>query len=198
MANPLPLTEQQEELRDKLKQLLNRVWKLMKMSHPWHSGEEAEKAEQELPSAMDQMAQTAHELHQSLAASGYPPKHHGYMIENRGMPADDAEFYFHVHPVEDLLKFLEDPGANDDPQDLTVGCEFTLRIAVARFGGQTDQYRLIRTDSGWIVKHIAIGGPCDKGRIPSVLIASGMIRFSIRPNLENGSNFCGTEQPALA
>lgn len=111
------------------------------------------------------MGSTAHELHMLLKARGLEPKHHGYMIENRGVQPDDPEFYEHVHPVEDLLAFLEDPHANDDPVDQTIGEQFEFRVYSRRWGHH-DIYRIIRTTLGWDVNHFAIGGPCDKGGRP--------------------------------
>lgn len=43
------------------------------------------------------------------------------MLENRGVPVEDIEFYNHIHPVDDLLKFIDDINANDDPEDTTIG-----------------------------------------------------------------------------
>jgi hypothetical protein len=37
------------------------------------------------------------------------------MIKNRQSQPDEPHFYMHYHPIEDLLKFLDDPHANDDP-----------------------------------------------------------------------------------
>jgi hypothetical protein len=103
----------------------------------------------------------AHELHLSLKARGHEPKHHAYMIENREMPADHPDFYMHFHPLEDLLKFLNDPHANDDPEDQTLGVEFKFSVYSKRWG-RDDTYRITRTEVGWDVRHIMIGGPCDK------------------------------------
>ena len=109
----------------------------------------------------------AHELHLLLKARGLEPRHHAYMIENREMPADHPDFYMHFHPLEDLLKFLLDPHANDDPVDQTMGTEFTFRVFSRRWG-RDDTYRLKRTEVGWHVEHLMIGGPCDKGGRPFV------------------------------
>lgn len=114
---------------------------------------------------IDVMGSKAHELHMQLKARGLEPKHHGYMIENRGVRPDDPEFYEHVHPVEDLLAFLEDPHANDDPVDQTIGEQFEFRVFSRRWGHH-DTYSITRTLLGWDVNHFAIGGPCDKGARP--------------------------------
>ena len=107
----------------------------------------------------------AHELHVSLKNRGIEPKHHAYMISNREMPPDNPEFYMHFHPIEDLLKFLDNPNANDDPVDQTMGAHFTFRVFSNRWGHE-DTYKLQRTQDGWVIMHIAIGGPCDPGGRP--------------------------------
>ena len=107
----------------------------------------------------------AHRLHMLLKGRGLEPKHHAYMIRNRELQPDDADFYMHYHPIEDLLKFLDDPHANDDPVDQTVGSSFTFRVFSRRWG-RDDSYRITRTADGWDVRYVAIGGPCDKGGKP--------------------------------
>lgn len=114
---------------------------------------------------IDEMGGKAHELHMLLKERGQEPRHHGYMIENRDMTADDPQFYMHVHPVEDLLAFLDDPHANDDPVDQTIGEQFEFRVFSRRWGHH-DIYQITRTLLGWDVNHFAIGGPCDKGGRP--------------------------------
>lgn len=107
----------------------------------------------------------AHELHMSLKQRGYEPRHHSYMIKNRGFPADHLDFYKHFHPLEDLLKFLDNPHANDDPVDQTIGSEFTFRVYSRRWGHE-DSYTFKRTNEGWTISHLMIGGPSDKGGRP--------------------------------
>lgn len=75
--------------------------------------------------AFDKMGIAAHELHISLVPK---PKHHKYMIENREMSPDHPEFYYHIHPTEDLLKYLYDINANNDPIDLTINDEFNFDV----------------------------------------------------------------------
>lgn len=106
-----------------------------------------------------------HSLHMMLRSRGIEPKHHANMIENRGIQSDDPNFYIHIHPLEDLLKFLDDEHANDDPIDNTIGVNFELRIFSRRWG-HDDTYHITRTENGWILNHTAIGGPCDKGGRP--------------------------------
>lgn len=92
-----------------------------------------------------EMGQTAHLLHMSLAPK---PKHHNYMIKNRGLDPSDPNFYMHIHPVEDLLAYLEDIHANDDPQEQTIGHVFHFEIYTRRWG-HYDHYKLTRTETGW-------------------------------------------------
>lgn len=114
---------------------------------------------------VEEMGSKAHELHMLLKNKGVEPVHHGYMLENRGMSSDNPDFYKHVHPVEDLLAFIEDPQANADPVDQTIGEEFTFNVYSRRWGHH-DPYRIIRTSTGWEVHHLGISGPCDKGGRP--------------------------------
>ncbi len=107
------------------------------------------------------MGEMAHQLHLELKQRGNEPKHHAYMIENRGLSPDHDEFYMHVHPVEDLLAFIDDPHANDDPVDQTVGDEFSFTVDLRRWG-HPDTYKLTRTDMGWDVAQATHRGPCDK------------------------------------
>jgi hypothetical protein len=111
----------------------------------------------------------AHKLHIQLKLRGHEPKHHAYMIRNRDMEPDDPAFYMHFHPIEDLLKFLDDEHANDDPVDQTIGAEFTFKVFSSRWG-HDDIYKVKRTQIGWIISHIAISGPCDKGGRPFLYV----------------------------
>ena len=107
--------------------------------------------------SMDDMALAAHELHLSLKNRDLEPLHHKYMIENRGMDADDEDFYRHVHPTEDLLAFIEDRNANIDPEDVTIGEKFTFTYYTRRWG-HDEEFSLTRTRTGWIV-HRGLGPP---------------------------------------
>jgi len=110
----------------------------------------------------DEMVSKAVELHKHVN-----PKHHDYMIKNRGVSPDNPEFYNHIHPVEDLLAYIEDPTANDDPIDHTVGDEFSLKVYSLRWG-HDEEYTLVRTDNGWKVSFMsqALSGSCDKKGYP--------------------------------
>jgi len=102
----------------------------------------------------DEMASISHQLHMSLNPS---PTHHESMIKNRGMKADNPQFYRHIHPTEDLLNYLDDSAANDDPIDVTIGDEFYMSIHSNRWGHR-DRYTLIRTPSGWDASFMSYSG----------------------------------------
>jgi len=119
----------------------------------------------EVSTLIAEAGQDAHKLHMALKGRGLEPKHHAYMVKNRELQPDHEEFYMHFHPLEDLLKFLDNEHANDDPVDQTIGSEFTFRVFSKRWG-HDDNYTVKRTSEGWAVSHIAIGGPCDKGGRP--------------------------------
>lgn len=156
MGTPVFLTEEQIELKEKLEKLNTKAWDIV-------NHRDMHITQQEVDKVFHEMAYIAHELHMSLKKDGKEPKHHRYMIENRGVSVDDVEFYNHVHPVDDLLKFLEDSDANNDPEDTTIGEEFTLKVYTRRWG-HYDHYTLIRTEEGWDFKGMMISqnGICDK------------------------------------
>ncbi len=114
---------------------------------------------------IEDAGERSHQLHMLLKARGMEPRHHAYMIKNREMQPDAPDFYMHFHPIEDLLKFLEDEHANDDAVDQTIGIEFTFRVFSRRWDHE-DTYTVKRTKEGWDINHSAIGGPCDKGGHP--------------------------------
>lgn len=114
MGNPVNLTAEQKVLKDRLYEMNQKLWEILKDRRKPTDYEAMQPLYHE-------MAETAHELHMSLKDSGNEPKHHKYMLENRGVPVEDIEFYNHIHPVDDLLKFIDDINANDDPEDTTIG-----------------------------------------------------------------------------
>jgi len=158
---PVELTADQEKLRDRIQADLSRIYELSR-------DRGGQGKPDEMSALFDQMAGNAHALHVELRDAGQEPVHHAYMLKNRGVPPDTVEFYRHVHPVEDLLKFLQDPHANVDPEDVTIGAEFQFRVYSRRWG-HDDVYRMKRTKTGWDVRYIAIGGVCDKGGRPYLI-----------------------------
>lgn len=119
---------------------------------------------EDIGTLIQEMGEKAHKLHLGLKANGHEPKHHSYMTENRGLPRDHEKFYMHVHPVEDLLAFIEDEHANDDPVDQTIDHEFEFTVYSRRWG-HDDTYSLSRTNTGWDV-NFTHSGPCDKAGRP--------------------------------
>ncbi|WP_306010095.1 hypothetical protein [Bacillus sp. MMSF_3328] len=119
----------------------------------------------ELEDCYKEMASSAHQLHLSLAERGHEPKHHGYMIKNRRMESNDPRFYDHVHPTEDLVDFIRDTEANNDPEDQTLGTKFKIRIFTRRWGHE-DVYQLTRTESGWYLEQLTYKGDCERNGYP--------------------------------
>jgi hypothetical protein len=124
-------------------------------------------AHQDHEQLFEQMAEVAHELHMSLDPS---PKHRNYMIENIGMQPEEIGFYHHIHPVEDLLAYLDDTDANNDPEDQTLGATFEMQIYSRRWE-HNDRYTLIRNEDGWHVSHMTYSGETGKNAL-GVLIPS--------------------------
>lgn len=153
----IELNYKESKLRDKIVELMSKI----KASLDKYGLDDGVKKQ------IDEMGDYAHQLHISLQKQDHEPHHHTYMIENRGFQPDDPQFYKHIHPVEDLLKFIKDPHANDEPQDQTIGQEFEFRVYSRRWGHE-DIYHIKRTTEGWNVSNLSIRGPCDKGGHPFI------------------------------
>jgi hypothetical protein len=162
MGNPVNLTAEQKVLKDRLYEMNQKLWEILKDRRKPTDYEAMQPLYHE-------MAETAHELHMSLKDSGNEPKHHKYMLENRGVPVEDIEFYNHIHPVDDLLKFIDDINANDDPEDTTIGKKFTLKIYTRRWG-HYDHYSMVRTEHGWDFQEMlkSNSGECGKDGNPNL------------------------------
>lgn len=154
----VPLNPKQQVLRDEIQKDLDRIYETFK-KRP---------SEQDLlTDLICNIGKKAHKLHCSLKRSGHPPIHHDYMIKNREMKPDHIKFYMHVHPVEDLLKFIENEDANRDPEDKTIGHEFKFKVYSHRWGYE-DTYIIKRTAYGWHVSFRPTNGPCDKRGYPTL------------------------------
>ncbi|SDP78202.1 hypothetical protein [Desulforhopalus singaporensis] len=142
-------------LKDTVSTLVSEIKELL-LSAEWNINkpEHAEKWET--------MVAKAIELHHLVN-----PKHHDYMIKNRGCSPEEPEFYNHIHPIEDLLAFIDDPSANDDPEDITIDQEFTFTVFSRRWG-HTDTYKMKRIATGWHFSHASVhmSGNCDKDGTP--------------------------------
>lgn len=159
MGKPVELTIKEAEIAARLEAALDRLWADMDV---------ANFSDPEFRATYDEMAGAAAALHASLAARGIEPQHHGYMLKNREIPASDPEFYNHIHPASDLLKFVKDQEANDDPEDVTLGDEFLLKVFSRRWG-HFDHYRLTRTSEGWHVAFGGIEGDCEASGKPYLM-----------------------------
>ena len=161
MPKRLNLSESQTKLKSELEILHNKIWQYIESDQKLLSDEDASRL-------YDEMAKKAHELHMSLKDSDHEPKHHKYMIENRGCKPEDERFYEHVHPVQDLLAFIENVDANNDPEDITIGKTFTMKVFTKRWG-HYDQYEITRTDKGWDIKGlVASRYSCNKMMQPGL------------------------------
>ena len=134
---------EQEELRTRVEELLSEVKKRF-------YAEKFNIKEDEDKEIWDEMVDKAARLHVLVK-----PKHHKYMIKNRGFSPDDPKFYNHIHPIEDLLAFIDDPHANDDPEDQTIGHDFSINVFNRRWG-HDDTINIKRTEIGWYISAMAL------------------------------------------
>lgn len=144
MRNSVELNAEQQALRTTIEKKVTELRKYFEMDRN-------DRNYNDIANLQKEMAEAAHSLHMQLKPY---PKHHRYMIENRGCKPEDPEFYNHIHPVEDLLKYLDDTSANDDPIDRTLGEKFYLEIYTRRWG-HYDRYHLVRNKKGWAVSHLS-------------------------------------------
>ncbi|MEH6589150.1 MAG: hypothetical protein V7746_02775 [Halioglobus sp.] len=135
----VPLQENEAQLKEEIERLL------LAIREKWDVDQPTEEDQ------MDQLGAKALELHLSLAGHGREVKHHKYMLENRGTPVDDPEFYQHVHPVEDLLAFIDNVHANDDPEDTTQDIELRCSFYSRRWD-RPDAYYFSRSETGWNIR----------------------------------------------
>lgn len=159
----VPLDERERVLRDELGEFVKKYYF---KSDREENGDSDSVQDLVLP-PLSEMAQKAHELHVYLKDKGYEPVHHNYMLKNRVVPPEDTEFYNHIHPIEDLLKFIDDPNANKDPEDVTIGEKFTFRV-FSHLWGHNDTYHLTRTKDGWTVRFRESSIPSDRGGHPGL------------------------------
>lgn len=149
------LTSEQQDIKERIQHLYNQALRYFEPSAEDNSS-------MKIDDIIREMGKLSHELHMQLEPK---PKHHQYMIDNSGMNPEDPEFYYHIHSVEDLLKYLENPNANDDPEDLTLNEEFKMKIYSRRWG-HDDTYTLIRNEDGWSISHLTFDGQSGKNAEP--------------------------------
>ena len=147
MGKPVALNKQQEVLLKQLKDAYKNVWDIIDkdITSIKHNN---------CHDAIVKMGDIAHSLHMSLLASGHEPIHHKYMIENRGIDSKNKDFYKHVHPVKDLLAFIADEDANNDPVDITLDKEFYMDVFTRRWG-HYDRYKFTRNERGWHIQFLS-------------------------------------------
>jgi len=145
--------EKKDKLVSDLTNSLNQIKSLIN-EHQWDINKNRE--------LWNKMVDDASELHKLVK-----PTHHKYMIQNRRVSPDEREFYNHIHPVEDLLRFIKDPHANDDPEDQTINHEFEIKIYSRRWE-HDDIYHIKRIEDGWEVLHLTLSGVCDKSGRPYI------------------------------
>jgi len=147
------MTEDKNKLKIELEETLSKIKELI-ANQEWDMRDKSHK------SFWEKMVKDANKLNTLVN-----PTHHKYMIKNRGCKPDSPKFYNHIHPIEDLLAFMDNPKANDDPEDKTIDHEFELKIYTRRWG-HDDTYHIKRISSGWIIGNISISGNCDKSGKP--------------------------------
>ncbi|EWG09313.1 hypothetical protein [Cytobacillus firmus] len=149
------LNTEQEKMRDHIQDLYNEAMEYFK-------GKSSDIPSERMEEIINEMGDLCHKLHMQLNPK---PKHHKYMIENSGMQPEDPNFYYHVHTVEDLLKYLKDPHANDDPEDITLNQKFEFRVYTRRWG-HYDLYQITRNKDGWFISHLSHKGQGGKNAEP--------------------------------
>jgi hypothetical protein len=149
------LNPEQEKMRDHIQDLYIEAMSYFK-------GKSFDIPSDRMEEIINEMGGLCHRLHMQLNPK---PKHHKYMIENRGMQPEDPNFYYHVHTIEDLLKYLEDPHANDDPEDITLNQKFEFKVYTRRWG-HYDLYHVTRNKDGWFISHLSHNGQGGKNAEP--------------------------------
>ncbi len=91
-----PLTQQNEHLLQNLEERLAEVRAL-----PDNTPNDDRKL------AFEEMASTAHILHEQLEAAGIPVQHSRSMLKHRKVDPRDVGFYEAIHPVEDLIQIAK-------------------------------------------------------------------------------------------
>lgn len=149
------LNPEQEKIKNRIQELYDEAMK-------YFEGKSKEIPANRMESIIDELGHLGHKLHVQLDPK---PKHHKYMIENSGMQPEDPNFYYHIHPIEDLLKYLKDIHANDDPEDITLDEKFDFKVYTRRWG-HDDLYTITRNKDGWFISHLSHQGQGGKNAEP--------------------------------
>ena len=136
MGDAVPLNSEEKCLRDQLVLMLETIDKKISV---FSSDKKY----------FSQMCKVAHYLHLKLCQRGHEPKHHLYMIKNRGCKPEEREFYKHLDPIRDLIAFTFDINANDDTEDLIGDHVFPFNIEV---NNSFYKFEIIRFQAGFILK----------------------------------------------
>jgi len=168
------LNSEQEIMKENIKKLYDEAMSYL-------NGVTSKIPSERMSEILNKMSILSHELHIQLDPE---PKHHAYMIQNRGVNPSDPEFYSQIQAVQDLLEYLDDVNANDDPEDITLNEEFDLKIYTRRWG-HYDLYTLIRNEKGWYISFMSHEG---QGGMNADPVLSYMLRhdgISYPQNLSN-------------
>ncbi|PLR66898.1 hypothetical protein [Bacillus sp. UMB0893] len=141
------LSPEQKKLRKLLKVKVAEILDFLSLTREERRSQSYEKIEK----VYEEMGSTAHKLHLTLDPK---PKLHRETIRIRGMKPEHPEFYHHVRPVEELLNYLDNINANDEPEDQTLGKTFHLDVYTRKWG-HYDRYTLIRNEEGWLIQHMS-------------------------------------------
>jgi len=168
------LNAEQEEMKNEIKKLYDEATSYL-------AGEKSNISSNRMQEIIVEMGSLSHNLHNQLTPE---PKHRKYMIKNRGVSPRDPDFYNHIHAVEDLLKYLEDINANDDPDDVTLDTTFFFKVYSRRWG-HDDLYELTRNEVGWYVSHMLFEGQSGKNADPVLTYMLRNDNVSYPYNLSN-------------
>lgn len=170
----IQLNQDQEKIKAQIQKMFDEAM-------GYFAGKSSDIPSNRMEEIIRKMGDLSHELHTQLEPK---PKHHKYMIQNRGMEPENPQFYYQIHAIEDLLKYLEDSNANNDPEDITLNEEFIFKIYTRRWG-HYDLYNVIRNEKGWIVSHLSHSGQGGKNADPILSYILRHDSISYPQNLPN-------------
>lgn len=139
------LSAEQSELKNRIQSKLEEILHFLSLSREERQVQSYRHIEQ----VYDEMGIAAHSLYLSLNPK---PKHLKKTVRLRKMTPGDPQFYQHIRPVQELLNYLNNQQANDEPCDQTLGETFYLNVFTRKWG-KSDRYTLIRNEEGWLVRH---------------------------------------------
>ncbi|HDX9683710.1 hypothetical protein [Bacillus cereus] len=149
------LNQEQEQMKMQIQELFNEAM-------GYFAGRSSDIPSNRMEEIIKMMGDVSHDLHMQLEPK---PTHHKYMIQNRGMEPEHPNFYYQIHAIEDLLKYLEDSNANNDPADITLNEKFNFKVFTRRWD-HYDLYRVVRNEKGWMISHMSHKGQGGKNAEP--------------------------------